>query len=72
MDSELFSFGLRAVVTLFAVLDPLGNVPFYMTATEGMLAPQRRRVAWQASLAVQFVLDGLRQAAPSLLGVAGG
>ena len=56
MDSELLNFGLRAVVTLLAVIDPIGNVPFYVTATEGMVAAQRRRVAWQATLAAAGVL----------------
>jgi multiple antibiotic resistance protein len=56
VDTELVNFGVRAFVTLLAVVDPLGNVPFFITATETMPAPQRRGVALRACLASAGVL----------------
>ena len=56
MDQELVSFGVRAFVTLLAVVDPLGNVPFFLTATEAMAPDHRRRVALRASVICALVL----------------
>ncbi len=56
MDRELLDFGVRALVTLLAVVDPVGNVPFFITATEGMTAFQRRQVALRAFVVSSGVL----------------
>ena len=48
VDSETLNLAVRSLVTLLAVVDPLGNVPFFITATESMTPAQRRRVAWRA------------------------
>jgi multiple antibiotic resistance protein len=56
MSSELLAFSVRALVTLLAVVDPLGNVPFFLPATEGMDKRQRAGVAVRASVVAAAVL----------------
>jgi multiple antibiotic resistance protein len=56
VNSEQVGFGLHALVTLLAVVDPVGNIPFFITATEAMSGTQRRKVARQACLASAAVL----------------
>ena len=38
-------FGVNVFVALFALVDPIGNVPIFAAATAGALASQRRQVA---------------------------
>jgi len=56
MDAELFNFGLRAFVTLLAVVDPLGNVLCFIAATRGSSPGRRVQIAWEASLTAAGVL----------------
>jgi multiple antibiotic resistance protein len=57
-DNSTLWFCVRAFVTLLAVVDPIGNVPFFVTATRDMTPADRRRVALRASLAALLVLAG--------------
>ena len=44
MDFLVFGFDLaKMVIALFIVVDPLGNVPIFMSLTQNMTKPQRRR-----------------------------
>ena len=44
MDFLVFGFDLaKMVIALFIVVDPLGNVPIFMSITQNMTKPQRRR-----------------------------
>lgn len=56
MSSELFGFSVRALVTLLAVVDPLGNVPFFLPATDGLDQRQRVGVALRAGAVAAGVL----------------
>lgn len=69
-------------VTLFVVLDPVGSIPIFLIATTGLSAPDRRRVAINATLValavlmvflwcVQYVLDAMHIGVPAFR-VAGG
>lgn len=56
MDSELLNFGLRAFVMLFAIIDPLGNVPVFVTVTHSLDATHRRQLAGRVCLVAGGVL----------------
>ena len=57
MDNELFDFGLRAFVMLFAIVDPFGNVPVFVMVTQPLDASQRRRLAGRVCLVAAGVLS---------------
>jgi len=56
MSAELVDFGVRALVTLFAVVDPVGNLPVFVTTTAEMDRRARRSVAIRAMLVSAGVL----------------
>lgn len=56
MDSDLVNLAIRSFVTLLAVVDPVGNIPFFITATQAMPARERSKVALRASLVAAAVL----------------
>jgi multiple antibiotic resistance protein len=49
---------LKDLVTLIAVIDPVGTIPIYLTATSGMTDAARRRVAVRATFISAGVLLG--------------
>ena len=49
---------LKDLVTLIAVIDPVGTIPIYLTATSGMSDAARRRVAVRATFISAGVLLG--------------
>jgi multiple antibiotic resistance protein len=56
---------LRATIALFVVIDPIGNIPFFMSLTDGMTKQQRRDVIRIASitglaLLITFALFGIQ------------
>ncbi|MBO3802876.1 MAG: MarC family protein [Candidatus Brockarchaeota archaeon] len=56
---------LRAVIALFVIIDPIGNIPIFMSLTEGMTSAQRRKVIEVASitglaLLVTFAVFGIQ------------
>jgi len=53
MESE---FLLGAVATVFAIVNPIGNVPFFQAVTEGYSHEDRRRVAVKTCLVLVCVL----------------
>lgn len=53
----------KATVTLFAVVDPVGTIPFFLAATRTLSTPEARRAAGIAAVTVWAVL-----AAAALLG----
>ena len=72
----------KDLITLIAVVDPIGTIPIYLTATAGMTAAAQRRVAIRATFIAagvltafivvgQIVLDGMGIALASYQ-VAGG
>ena len=40
----------KDLITLIAVVDPIGTIPIYLTATMGMSAAAQRKVAIRATL----------------------
>ena len=57
MNNELLNFALRAFVMLFAIVDPVGNVPVFVAVTHSMNAPHRRRLAGRVCLIAAGVLS---------------
>lgn len=56
MSGELLAFALQAFVTIFAIVDPIGNVPFFITATACMTHQERRVVAFRSCVVAGVVL----------------
>jgi len=55
---ELWAFGVFALSSLFAVIDPLGCIPFFSGLTAHMPRPRRRRILARA-LTVSFAVLAL-------------
>jgi len=56
---------IRATIALFVIIDPIGNIPFFMSLTDGMTKSQRRDVIKVASitglvLLITFALFGIQ------------
>jgi multiple antibiotic resistance protein len=49
---------IKDVVTLIAVIDPIGTIPIYLTATAGLAEPAKRAVAVRATLISAGILLG--------------
>jgi len=47
---------LAALVMLWAVIDPIGTVPVFISATQGRSAKERARIARTAAIAVAGIL----------------
>jgi MarC family membrane protein len=61
----------RAAVALFAIVDPLGNVPLFLSITADQSAAARKRTALVASLATAAILVGTVLGGPAILGFFG-
>lgn len=57
MSEDEIKFGLVALSAVFFVIDPLANVPIFLTITSGDSAVQRKRTAARAALATWLVLS---------------
>jgi len=55
MRSDL-QFALVALSAVFFVIDPLANVPLFLTITSSHTAEQKRRVARRAAFATWLIL----------------
>ncbi|HEY5927891.1 MAG TPA: MarC family protein [Kofleriaceae bacterium] len=64
MGEEDLKFAVVALSAIFFVIDPLANVPIFLTITSGDSAAQRRRTALRAAFAAWLTL--------SIFAVAGG
>jgi multiple antibiotic resistance protein len=53
---DVYTFSLFALSSLFAVIDPLGCIPFFSGLTSHMPGRQKRRILSKALLAAFFVL----------------
>ncbi len=47
---------LAVVVSVFAIVDPIGTLPFYVALTEGLPAEDRAVVSWRAVAVLATVL----------------
>lgn len=56
MDISLLQFAAFAFVSLFAVIEPLGTLPIYISMTANLKQRESRRVALRASLTALSVL----------------
>jgi multiple antibiotic resistance protein len=50
------AFGATAMASIFAIVDPLGVVPFFSVLTEGLTLPQKRTIIWKACLTTTITL----------------
>jgi multiple antibiotic resistance protein len=62
---------VKDTVTLIAVIDPIGTIPIYLTATAGMSLAAQRRVAIRATLIAAGVLTGFIVLGQIVLGALG-
>ena len=49
-------FAIVSFSLIFFIVDPLGNVPFFLALTEGASGEERKKTAFRASLATFFIL----------------
>ncbi len=56
MDQEDLKFAVVALSAMFFVIDPIANVPIFLTITAQDAPAQRRRTAWRAALATWITL----------------
>jgi multiple antibiotic resistance protein len=56
MDESL-AYLLTTLISLFAVIDPLGAIPVFLLITPGKSPPERRRIALKAGAAVFVILS---------------
>lgn len=68
---DLTGFALLALSSLFAVVDPLGCIPFFTGQTAGMARSRQRRILVKALLVSLFVLLVFAYAGSALLHVFG-
>jgi multiple antibiotic resistance protein len=54
--SEYWSFVVVTFVSIFTMIDPLGNFPVFIALTEGLSSKDVRRVAWRATLTATLIL----------------
>lgn len=47
---------LQATLAIFGVMDPVGNVPVFLSLTDAMSTPQKRRIALKAVLRAGIIL----------------
>ncbi|MEI8255730.1 MAG: MarC family protein [Deltaproteobacteria bacterium] len=56
MIIESLTFGVAALASLFAIVDPFAALPVYLALTARATEPRRRVIAWRASLTTFAVL----------------
>lgn len=49
-------FAIVSLSLIFFIVDPLGNIPFFLALTEGASEEERKKTAFRASLATFFIL----------------
>lgn len=64
----MLDFALSAFVTLIVVVDPVGIVPAFLSATHGLPAAARRGVGWRAAVIAALILAGTALVGNWLLG----
>ncbi|MBK9778259.1 MAG: MarC family protein [bacterium] len=64
---DLTGYALLSLSSLFAVVDPLGCIPFFTGQTAGMSRKRKRRILWRALLVSLFVLLAFTYAGSTLL-----
>ncbi len=47
---------VRFFAALFAIMNPIGNIPIFLSVTDGCSSTERARIAWVASAAVAAIL----------------
>jgi multiple antibiotic resistance protein len=65
--SEDWLFAVRAFAAILVIVDPLGNVPFFVAATSVLEPAQHHRVAWRAAAVAGVVLLGVAVCGSGLL-----
>jgi len=61
------SFGLSALVTLLAMVEPVGVVPVFLALTPAATPSARRRIAWRAVAVASAIMALFAGAGPALL-----
>ena len=53
------TFSIKVFAALFAIMNPIANVPVFLSLTEGATDGARRKVALTAALGVTIILPKL-------------
>lgn len=67
----LVEFLKSAAVTLLVTVDPLGLAPIFLGVTAGMTTPERRQVAWRASVIGFAIMAAFGFLGDAILGALG-
>ena len=51
-----WEFAITAFASIFAIVNPIGNIPFFVTVTEGYTAEERKRVIIMICVVMTVVL----------------
>jgi multiple antibiotic resistance protein len=51
-----WEFAITAFASIFAIVNPLGNIPFFVTVTEGYSAEEKKRVIIQICIVMTVVM----------------
>ncbi|PKK86110.1 MAG: hypothetical protein CVT48_02490 [Thermoplasmata archaeon HGW-Thermoplasmata-1] len=54
--SELITYALATFMSLFAIINPLGNVPFFVAVTQGYTRDEKRNVATKTLIVATLTL----------------
>ncbi|MDQ0206040.1 MarC family protein [Alkalicoccobacillus murimartini] len=52
----MVSFTLQALISIFAIMNPLGNIPLFLAMTESNSLKERRHIAFKACLTAFIIL----------------
>jgi multiple antibiotic resistance protein len=55
-DDSLVMFAARTFAAVFVIIDPLGNVPFFIAATQNLDSRHQHAMAWRAGTVAGIVL----------------
>jgi len=69
--SQLLDFAVRAFVSIFVIVDPVGNVPIFLALTSDYDAGRRREVCKVASLLVLVLLSFIALTGQALMDLFG-
>ncbi|MEM1607287.1 MAG: MarC family protein [Candidatus Bathyarchaeia archaeon] len=72
MDLAAFLFSLtKSVISLFIIVDPLGNIPIFISLTQGIKETERRRVFHTATITGFVLLLAFAVAGNEILNIFG-
>ena len=71
MDPALLQDAINSFMTLFVIIDPVGNTPIFLALTAGLAAAERRRIAMRGVLVGAGILTLFALAGDAVLAFVG-